>query len=51
MKGWGTALIKDVKSRGYVEVNSVLYPPNSAQALSVTTKPKKSVPKRLKLDV
>ncbi|SMG32413.1 hypothetical protein [Sphingobacterium psychroaquaticum] len=41
MKGWGTALIKDIKSRGYVEVNGVLYPPNSIQALSIATKPKK----------
>ena len=30
MKGWGTALFKDIKSRGYVEVNGVLYPPNSS---------------------
>lgn len=41
MKGWGTALIKDVKSRGYVEVNGVLYPPNSSQALSEPIKQKK----------
>jgi len=41
MKGWGTALIKEVKSRGYVEVNGVLYPPNSVQALSMPVKPKK----------
>lgn len=41
MKGWGTALIKDVKSRGYVEVNGVLYPPNSVQALSIPVKKKK----------
>ncbi|MBB2951968.1 hypothetical protein [Sphingobacterium sp. JUb56] len=41
MKGWGTALIKDVKSRGYVEVNGVLYPPNSEQALSIPVKAKK----------
>ena len=40
MKGWGTALIKDVKSRGYVEVNGVLYPPNSIQALSIPVKPR-----------
>lgn len=41
MKGWGTALIKDVKSRGYVEVNGVLYPPNSEHALSMPIKAKK----------
>ena len=41
MKGWGTALIKDVKSRGYVEVNGVLYPPDSEQALSMPVKQKK----------
>lgn len=41
MKGWGTALIKDVKSRGYVEVNGVLYPPNSSKALSMPVKPNK----------
>lgn len=41
MKGWGTALIKDVKSRGYVEVNGVLYPPNSEKALSIPIKQKK----------
>lgn len=41
MKGWGTALIKDVRSRGYVEVNGVLYPPNSEQALSIPVKAKK----------
>ena len=41
MKGWGTALIKDIKSRGYVEVNGVLYPPNSSKALSMPVKPKK----------
>lgn len=41
MKGWGTALIKDVKSRGYVEVNGVLYPPNSEHALAIPVKAKK----------
>jgi len=41
MKGWGTALIKDVRSRGYVEVKGVLYPPNSEQALSMPAKRKK----------
>ena len=41
MKGWGTALIKEVKSRGYVEVNGVMYPPNSSQALSILVKPNK----------
>lgn len=41
MKGWGTALIKEVKTRGYVEVNGVLYPPNSVQALSIPPKAKK----------
>lgn len=41
MKGWGTALIRDVKSRGYVEINGVLYPPNSSQALSIPVKPNK----------
>lgn len=41
MKGWGTALVKDVRSRGYVEVGGVLYPPNSPEALSVVPKPKK----------
>lgn len=38
MKGWGTAVIKDVRSRGYVEVDGVLYPPNSEQALSMSAK-------------
>lgn len=41
MKGWGTVLIKDIKSRGYVEVNGVLYPPNSEHALSLLVKHKK----------
>lgn len=41
MKGWGTALIKEVKSRGYVEVNGVLYPPNSEHALAIPVKAKK----------
>lgn len=41
MKAWGTALIKDVRLRGYVEVEGVLYPPNSIQAISVSAKPKK----------
>ncbi len=41
MKGWGAAVIKDVKSRGYVEVDGVLYPPNSTEALSSVTKRKK----------
>lgn len=43
MKGWGTALIKDVKSRGYVEVNGVLYPPNSPEVMSIPVKPKKRI--------
>jgi len=47
MKGWGTALIKDVKSRGYVEVNGVLYPPNSEQAILMTVKQNKR-PKTIK---
>lgn len=40
MKGWGTALIKDIRSRGYVEIGGVLYPPNSIQAISAISKPK-----------
>lgn len=41
MKGWGTALIKDLKFRGYVEINGVLFPPSSKEAKSIINKPKK----------
>lgn len=41
MKGWGTALIKDLKLRGYVEINGVLFPPSSREAQSIIAKPKK----------
>lgn len=41
MKGWGTALIKDLKFRGYVEINGVLFPPSSKEAKLIINKPKK----------
>jgi hypothetical protein len=41
MKGWGTALVKDLKIRGYVEINGVLFPPSSKEAKSIISKPKK----------
>lgn len=41
MKGWGTALLKDLKSRGYVDINGVLFPPSSKEAKSIISKPKK----------
>lgn len=41
MKGWGTALIKDLKFRGYVEINGVLFPPSSKEAKSIINIPKK----------
>lgn len=41
MKGWGTTLIKDLKSRGYVEVNGVLFPPSSKEAKPIQVKSKK----------
>lgn len=41
MKGWGTALIKDLKSRGYIEINGVLFPPSSNEAKSIIIKSKK----------
>jgi hypothetical protein len=41
MKGWGTALVKDLKIRGYVEINGVLFPPSSKEAKSIIGKPKK----------
>ncbi len=33
MAKWGASIVKEVKRKGYVEVNGVLYPPNSSQAL------------------
>lgn len=41
MKGWGTALVKDLKIRGYVEINGVLFPPSSREVQSIIAKPKK----------
>jgi len=41
MKGWGTALVKDLKIRGYVEINGVLFPPSSKEAKSIIAKPRK----------
>jgi len=41
MKGRGTALVKDLKIRGYVEINGVLFPPSSKEAKSIISKPKK----------
>jgi len=41
MKGWGTALIKDLKARGYVKVNGVLFPPSSKEAKPIQVKSKK----------
>lgn len=41
MKGWGTALVKDLKLRGYVEINGVLFPPSSREVQSIIAKPKK----------
>lgn len=31
MKNWGNAIVKDVKSRGWIEVNGTFYAPNSPQ--------------------
>lgn len=33
MANWGALIIKEVKAKGYIEVNGMFYPPNSPQAL------------------
>lgn len=52
MANWGKEIVKSVKVKGYVEVNGVLYPPNSPQAIRLSQSdiscPKRKK-KRLKL--
>ncbi|QEL01580.1 hypothetical protein FKG96_12435 [Olivibacter sp. LS-1] len=41
MSKWGNALVKDIKSRGWVEIEGVYYRPDSKEALSYNPPKKK----------